>query len=67
MDTAVCKVSVAVNAVQKHHKAIPIWGSATESGISSGTGRSESAALGIPAARADTSVRSYTLDAYLGD
>ncbi len=36
--TTVSRVSVVVYAAQIHHKAIPIVGSTTDRGISSGTG-----------------------------
>ncbi len=54
LDATVSKGSVVVYAAQIHYKAIPIVESATDRGISSGTERSESADLGVPAARADT-------------
>ncbi len=61
----VSRVSVVVYEAQIHHKAIPNVGSVTDRGISSGTGRFESAGLGITAARADTSGGSSMLDASL--
>lgn len=52
-------------AAQTHHKAIPIKGSASDRGISSGTGSPECVGFGIPAAHADTSGASLTLDTSL--
>ncbi len=47
--------SEVVYAAQTLHNAIPIMGSASDRGISAGTGGLKRAGLGIPAARADTS------------
>ncbi len=53
--------SEVVYAAQTLHNAIPIMGSASDRGISAGTGGLKRAGLGIPAARADTSGASGNL------
>ncbi len=66
VDVATSGSSVVVYAAQMQHKAIPIMGSASDRGISSGTGGLTWVDLGIPAARADTSGASLTLDTRQG-
>ncbi len=58
--------SEMVYAAQTQHKAIPILGSASDRGISSGTGGHKRKGLRIPAACADTSGTSLTLDTRQG-
>ncbi len=65
VDVAGSGTLAVVNTAHTHQKAIPHMGNATDKGITSGTKGFESAGLEIPAARADTSGGSSTLDASL--